>query len=845
MRIDAQTVSRLACRAALIAAVLATATCARAAEGDDQAIDLMRQRLVRLYTGQVVAGSGSLATAARADLDRRADQLLKPDDDRPQPSLDKPEALPYDVANLYAQALTLTQAWAAPGGKHFHSADALARVVALLNEGLQWIAPGKPRPGNWYPWMITTPQKLGPTLLMLDGAIDAALHNRCAEAVADLMGEPLLNGANAVWDARNRFYLGLVRRDAKTIDTAWEFLLPELTVKDGSGILEDYSFQFHGHLLHTAGYGGGFAESAAQLTHLAEGTRWQVAVAKKDLLARHLVEHCRWVIVGDRYDLSVKGRGVLNNYPASSHLDALLLLGCAETSHRDALRRAAAEMLARTAWSPAIEVAPLADAVADLKEPPLVGFRHFYASDFAVMRGSDFYLSVRMYSNRLIDYEGNWGQNLSGWFLCYGMTYFSRTGNELYADPATMREHFDWDRLPGTTTRLGVRPPAAYNTGTERLAGGAGLANGGVCAFRLVPAAGDFTARKSYFFFDRGLLALGSGITSTAARDEPIITTVTQWAAPRADQPLLLSGGRVIEKLEGQAHWDDVTWAWHDDVGYLFPEPVTLYGQRRGTVTTLWLDHGNAPTDARYAYVVLPRATLDQTKAFCESPPLSVPACDENVHVCRDESRSAAGVVFWQAAVADEGTTDGPAIIYAEPGGGVLTMDIANPLHTQARLTITGETSMQPCWLPPDVTATQADDQLRIVAETALGRNYRLSVGDADGAPGRPVPQQPREDLLPYVGFRVEAETEGDVTHLTVRLPEAAVKEGFRLLLRGQQGHLLAEMTDKDIVARPEKNVVRYKWTRSGRRAAAGGRFAAVLIMPLAGVSAQFTVPPQ
>jgi len=830
---------------AAAAAVLTTADLARADDPRRQGIDLMRQRLVALYTGSLAPdrADGPLAAAARADLDRRADLLLQGDADQPRPNLQSPDEMPYDVAAFYDRLLTLTQAWAAHGGKHSRSPDLLARIAALLEEGLRWTAPDSPRPGNWYPWRITTPQKLGPTLVLLDGAIDPALYARCADAMTYLVAEADLNGANAVWDARNRCYLGLVRRDAAPIDLAWSCLLPELTVHGESGILEDYSFQFHGRLVHTAAYGGGFAESAAQLIHLAEGTPWEVARPKKDLLARHLVEHCRWVIVGDRYDLSVKGRRVLDNKPALPHLAALLLLAQSDTSHRDALRQAAAELLARTAWSLPLDVAPAADAAADPKAQPLLGFRHFYASDFAVMRGRGFYASVRMYSNRLIDFEGNWGDNLSGWFLCYGLTYVSRTGNELYADAATMREHFDWDRLPGTTVRLGVRPPSPYNTGAEPFAGGAGLDRGGICAFRLVPAAGDFVARKSYFFFDDGFLALGSGIASTADRPEPILTTVTQWAAPRADLPLVLSGDRSVEKLDGQGRWDNVAWAWHDDVGYVFLQSVTLYGQRRGAVTTLWLDHGNAPSDARYAYVVLPRATLEQTRAFAAEPTVTVPVCDDNVHVCRDERRSAAGIVFWRAAVADEGITDGPAVIYGEPTDDAgLVMAVANPLHTQTPLTITGDTSMKPDWLPPGVTATQADDVLRIVAQTAMGRNYRLRVG-SEAAAAEPIPQQPREDLLPYADFAVVADSEDRVTHLTVRLPAVAAKEGFRLLIRGPQGHLLAELADRDVQNRPEPNLVRYRWTRNGNRALAGGRFTAELVAPLHSISAPFTAP--
>jgi len=806
-------------------------------------IDAMRGRLARLYSqGEGPAAGRSLAAMkahVRASMERSPATR--------EPDRARPERVANDVLRIFAGVLEMAQVYAAPGCPLAGSAKLRAAIQAELSRGLEWVKPGGERPGNWHPWLVRIPQAMGPALLLLDGTIDANLHTRGVEAMAGLIGEPTLNGANGVWEARNHLYLGLLKRDADRVTLALGVLLPELTVHNECGILEDYSYQFHGRLLHTSGYGEGFAASAAEMIYLADGTRWAVSDARKRLLATHLLEHARWTIIGRRYDLSVKGRGVLRNYPSTHHLEALLLMAALAGPQQRQLREAAAGLLAQAPGGVPLTVAPIADQVAGITCKPLTGFRHFYASDFAVFRRPDFYASVRMYSNRLIDYEGNWGQNLTGWFLCYGLTYFSRTGNELWADRQTMAEHLDWDRLPGTTTRVGVHPPAPYNRGTEPFAGGAGPEPGnasgdsGVCGFVLRPAAGDFVARKSTFFFDRGFLAAGSGITSTAPHPEHVVTTVTQWAAPQENAPLVLSGDRKVEAVEGNARWDDVRWAWLDNVGYVFPDPVTLHGHRRGRLTTLWLDHGNNPQGAGYAYVVLPSASQAETEHFAAEPAARVTARNDTVHAFETGATGASAAVFWKAGRAGPFAVDHPAIVHLSKRGEGRALAVENPLHTKERLTVTvdGMTGPKVFSLPPEASAAARGDRAELKVATAAGRIYHIGLG-----PGAKVAQQPREDNLAYETFSVEAASEGDVTWLTVRIPAPAVRDGWRLMIRGPKGHLHAELTEADVVERLPDMRARFKWVRRIEKVYEGA-YRAILLTDMHMVVRHFTVPPQ
>ena len=748
----------------------------------DEQLRLMSARLLSLNTGQNIGEKDARYRAAIAALDASVDDIIAaslPDFD----SL-KPDQLGRRLADSYRNLRQMATAFRIPDSRWHGSGSLRATMEDRLRLTNQHVPPsGAARPGNWFYWIIGSPINLGPALLLLEGHIDPALHDASVAALGRLEGYPILSGANSAWEARNQLYLALLERNTDRMDRAAKLMHREMTIGEGgTGLLEDYSFQFHGRLLHTAGYGGGYAHSAAEFAWLTRGTRWAVPEWNCAMLARHLVEHAQWVIVGGHYDLSVRGRITEQVNRAGDHLSAMLLLGDAglPNQQRDEVWSAAAGLLAG-GLSPTIPgVAALADwSKRYVSTPePLDGFRFYWASDFAVRRTKDWYASVRMYSDRLVDYEFMTGLNSKGWFLAYGLTYISRTGDELWRD-GSINKNWDWERLPGTTTRLGVHPATDQNTGTSSFAGGAYCGvpdSGGVCAFVLEPAAGDYVARKSYHFFEEGFLAVGSAINATAQRSEPVITTVTQWAAEQSDTPLILSGDRTFGKFEGQQQWRNVSWAWYDGIGYIFLKSVTLHGQRHEGLVTLWLDHGASPKDAEYAYVVLPKATLEETMAMAAKAPGKV-----------DQVSPAKTIVSYGRA------TD------------TISWSVDPPVPV-------GQTYISRRYEHPDAlfgnreffSAWQCDETRRIVRRSTV--------------PGAAISLIPREDGQALQDFRVEvAILSREAAELTVHLPPGTAHEPHQFIIRGPKGHERVELTSAHLVKRLSADSAVYRWQREGQ----------------------------
>jgi chondroitin AC lyase len=165
--------------------------------------------------------------------------------------------------------------------------------------------------------------------------------------------------------------------------------------------------------------------------------------------------------------------------------------------------------------------------------------------------------------------------------------------------------------------------------------------------------------RKAWFFFDREMVALGAGISSS--RDEPVGTTLNQTLL---HGPVLMDGHEV---QPGEAKVAQTSWVLHDEVGYTFlgsTDASIKFGPQTGSwksisssnsgapvtesVFALWIDHGIHPRDAEYAYAVLPGINAQQLGEWATHPPVRVitntPAQQAVIH----EQLGVAEIVFYR-----------------------------------------------------------------------------------------------------------------------------------------------------------------------------------------------------
>lgn len=745
----------------------------------------------------------------------------------------------------------LAIAFRSKDSRYLQSEVVKQRIVSGMENVLEHYNPSTPRPGNWFQWLISLPHHLGATTLLMEPYLPQELMVRMMTTLKDqLSTKMVLTGTNAAWEARNHIYLALLTSDYNLLGRAADQVFKAVRFGTKQGVREDYSYLFHGQLPYAGGYGAGFAQTVAEFIYVFDKTPWAISQGHRDLIINLLLEHTRWFLADGQIDLIVRGRTYRNGIgPWGLILEALLVLAQTEGPRKEEVATTAAAMLKAY---PQVDLgfsnAFLADRLISVEGELPLGFRYWPTGEIGVFRQPSFHIGFRQYSNRVQDYEylarTDGGDGGDGWNLPYGFTNILRSDgsgswfSDMTKGERGMHPNIDMEHLPGTTSRIGGHPQNlpfqpdpkvltmsttgfSLNFGTSFFAGGVGWEEGGVAGFVLEPAYGDFSAKKSLHFFPKGFWALGSGISST---EQPldknkgsIHTTILQWVSNK-DRPVLALADSSIFLVENSTTaMDGIGWLWieDEDVAVVFKEPTSLFVRFQDGIITLWLDHGAQPSNASYAYAVLPHISIDDARHFVSELPFRPVRHDENVHAVSDEFRERSGMVFFKPDSSLGIKTQSPAIVYhkKEKEGGILTLQ--DPLHQSGKIELAVDELTGDITLPDSTVKVNRSlqGQAKIEVSSVLGRIYRFGYGEA----GKTVNGVPREDLdlSSYHDFQVEATSDPEKTILTVHLPEEAVQDGYELSVHFSKSQRLYDFSEEDILDKPSSNIVRYRWNRN------------------------------
>ena len=737
-------------------------------------MEIIKEKIVALNTGNGITSNGPHKREALRDLEIAAKYILDKGSHLAELDINAP-GVENKVSAEFEMIQTLAKAYQTEGQKYYHSEEALREIVKGLRHGEKYIKPGTPRPGNWYYWKIDAPRNLGPALILMQDKLNPDLMKSQLECMRDLMMEGpynkqgyILTGANGAMMGMNLVYYAVLAGDEKMMETGLDLINMEMSVTNTkSGILEDYSYQFHDQLLYTGGYGAEFTLNAALAIYFTENTRYEIPRNETEIFSKFIVDHSQWVIIGDKYDLAVKGRGVRST--PSVRPTPFLLMSQYPSSYQNEIRKFTGSLIFHKQDSWSLMDAPFADQFQNPADNSLYGFRYFYKNDYGVSRKPGFFVSVKMFSDQNRDYEILTGSNPGGHHRSNGFTYFSRNGNEIWQHTRNLDSAYDWEHLPGTTSRLERLPPNFGNFSKSIFAGGAGSDENGIVSFVLIPAIDDFSAKKSYFMFDKGFVAIGSDISSK--QKGPLVsTTISQWGTKDVHTPLILSNGEKIDTtaLKGEK---GLNWAYCDSVGYMFQDCESVNIRKDKLYTTIYMNHGPNPRKATYAYTVLPACSQQEIIDYQKNSEVQILENSDNIHALKDLKSHATGIIFWKAGSFDMFTVDHPAVLYYVEKNGGMEVTVSNPLYNQDTIQLTLNRKFSKLKLPGEAIATEAGDKLLISLHTANRRMYRIGLDDEQ------VNQTLREDNLPYESFKIlKTENTPSNTFLTVRIPEIAKK---------------------------------------------------------------------
>ncbi|GKS14575.1 lyase [Paenibacillus chitinolyticus] len=683
----------------------------------------------------------------------------------------------------YNRLKRLAAAYSTPGSSLYGSAELGSDIV----DGLDWMYSriyneNKSQSDNWWDWQIGTPQALNDAAVLVYDLLGSVRLANYIAAVDKFVPDPTkrLNstltetGANRSDKAQVVTIRGILGKTGGKLAQGRDALSQIfLYVTDGDGFYRDGSFIQHTNIAYTASYGRVLLAGMSRLLYVLSGSSWQVTDANLGNVYNWVQDSFLPVLYkGAAMDM-VRGRAISRQHQQDHEMGRDIVASVNRLSlSAPAAKQAELKSLVK-AWVqqdtsfgsyyaglPADDIIRLKAVLNDSAVSPAPAgqlTKIFPAMDRAVRSGPTFAFGISMSSSRIARYESGGTENLRGWHTGDGMTY-------LYSGDLTQFSNDYWPtvnpyRLPGTTVDSGALTDNQGNISISayNFAGGASSGNAAAVGMRFSGIGTDLTGRKSWFLLGDKVAALGTGISSASGRK--IETIVENRKLDSGGTNVFTVNGAV---KPGRTGWSesmaDVRWAHlagsavNSDIGYYFPQLPSIDGLRE-TRTGSWrninkdgpttpvtnsflslaFNHGINPSNASYAYVLLPGRTAAQTLSYAENPDLVVLENSNDAQAVQDLSSHVIAANFWNnitKSVAVNGTdllTSGKqaSVVYTETSAEI-EIAAADPTQTN-----TGSIPLQ---INRNASAVLAADAGVTVTQLSPVIKLNVNVNKANGA---------------------------------------------------------------------------------------------------------------
>ncbi len=576
-----------------------------------------------------------------------------------------------------------------------------AGYIASIQTGLEfWYGSNTVDPNWWYN-KIYYPQKLGEVMLfmrVIAGSIPSEPAAGIDEpelltlftptSIADITSHG--TGANAVDIARHYIYRGILTENSNLLENTKNMIESILT----ENIQGDMVYQDHGPQIQISSYGWVFCDGVVRLASYLAGSPAEFDTASENF-ARFLTfikETQVSSIRGRSWDFSVMGRAVSRPNALNANLNYLQAIAdFIDPENSDDYLTALSRIKGNSA------------ANSNVREFN----KHYWKSDYTQHARQGYLFTVRNTSTRTVEAESGNGENLKANYFSYGANFISIDGDEY----TNIMPVWDWAMIPGTTfphiTTFPPRTNWGFNYGTTSFVGGVSDGTYGAALLNLDEA--GITGKKSWFFFDDEIVCLGAGITDNSNRN--VRTTINQcWMKA---QSYICESGSTSEKAQSVSSAvysnTNLKYIRQGKLAYFFPEQgnvkYTMKSQsgswysinnnhsttnESGYVFSLWVDHGNNPSDATYSYVVVPGVDTQQKAAAYDASTIEIIENSTAVQSVYNNALDVLQVIFHEQGTLTFGafsiTVDRPCALMFRNG---TLVTVADPTQTNSVVVVT------------------------------------------------------------------------------------------------------------------------------------------------------------
>jgi chondroitin AC lyase len=587
--------------------------------------------------------------------------------------------------------LELAQAYKKPGSPLYGNQE----VKTTFSSALDFWLKHDFRCANWWWNEMGTPNLMINTLLVMDSSLTekqrqeglAIAHRANLETFGARPGGDFMPIAGML--AKQ----GLFLANKDTLAKALKAMERDVKISHGRGLQPDMSFHHRtDNVISTLTYGTNYASSFAYWAARTAGTQYTFPDQLVQLIVNYFLDGiCQSQVYRTWPDPGAMNRDI-------SRLNALSREGAG-------LPR---DLLAATSYRSA-ELQQVIDVRTGKIKPDFTRDRYFWYSHYYTHQRPDYFVSVRMHSNRANNMEEPHNEEgIKNHHYGDGSIFISRTGHEFF----NIFPVWDWQKIPGATILQRPTMPdwrQLARKGKTSFVGSACDGIYGAAAFDFSSVHDPLTAHKSWFFFDNEIVCLGSAIHAGSASS--VFTTLNQCLL---HGQVIVGAANKSTTLEAGVHKEGaVSWVYHDSVAYIFPAPADVNisnGEATGNwreithqawattetvrkdVFTLWLDHGVQPQQAGYAWIVLPNVDPASAASYSKHTRVKVLSNTEDLQAVQQLDLQRTGVVFYNAGsirINDKLTlaASKPCIVMIKANGArVFVIAVADPTEELDKL---------------------------------------------------------------------------------------------------------------------------------------------------------------
>lgn len=336
------------------------------------------------------------------------------------------------------------------------------------------------------------------------------------------------------------------------------------------------------------------------------------------------------------------------------------------------------------------------------------GFFVFNYGSAGIYRYQQYMITLKGYNTDVWGSEIYQKDNRYGRYQSYGAVLIMGNGHPVSRKGSGFKEEgWDWNRIPGTTTiHLPFELLDSPLKGTtmarskENFSGSTSLKGKfGLFAMKLMERelknfTPDFVARKSVACFDNRIICLGSGISNSNAT-YPTETTLFQCALPAKYQPKTLEDSTILQDPFGNYFYIQKGKPYQTE-GTQHSFHNKSRKATEGRFLTAWINHGKAPQNEEYEYLILLRPTDKEVKEARQS--YVIKQHDRQAHIVFDKPTQVTACTFFEEYQSTQADlieqADAETLVMYQPSGQNIRISICSPnLNIQEKTYTTSQPS--------------------------------------------------------------------------------------------------------------------------------------------------------